>query len=153
MSIQTQTDKRTGITYAYETTYYWDKEKQQSRAKRTCIGKVDPNTGNIIPTRGRSKKGESKRQKPKSTPAGVSFSEARHLYYGATYLLEKLADDIGLTKDLKQCFPDKYMQLLSIAFYKRSLLIYDYFVIVLFLIWHLIFLLSQKSITSFAHLL
>ena len=27
MAIITQTDKRTGITYAYETTYYWDKEK------------------------------------------------------------------------------------------------------------------------------
>ena len=134
MSIQTQTDKRTGITYAYETTYYWDKEKQQSRAKRTCIGKVDPNTGNIIPTRGRSKKGESKRQKPKSTPAGVSFSEARHLYYGATYLLEKLADDIGLTKDLKQCFPDKYMQLLSIAFY---LIIEDNNSLYRFEKWHL----------------
>ena len=47
----------------------------------------------------------------------MPFSETRHLYYGATYLLEKLADDIGLTKDLKLCFPDKYMQLLSIAFY------------------------------------
>jgi len=31
MAIVTQTDKRSGITYAYETAYYWDKEKQQSR--------------------------------------------------------------------------------------------------------------------------
>lgn len=30
MAIVTQTDKRTGITYAYETQYFWDKEKQQS---------------------------------------------------------------------------------------------------------------------------
>ena len=27
MAIITQTDKRTGITYAYENIYYWDKEK------------------------------------------------------------------------------------------------------------------------------
>ncbi|MGF7184241.1 hypothetical protein GGQ84_000324, partial [Desulfitispora alkaliphila] len=27
-----QTDKRTGITYVYESVSYWDKEKQQSRA-------------------------------------------------------------------------------------------------------------------------
>ena len=53
MAIITQTDKRTGITYAYETTYYWDKEKKQSRKKSTIIGKVDPETGKIIPTRGR----------------------------------------------------------------------------------------------------
>ena len=37
MAIVTQTDKRTGITYAYETQYYWDKEKQQSRAKRVSL--------------------------------------------------------------------------------------------------------------------
>ena len=117
MSVIRQTDKRSGITYAYETQYYWDKEKKQSRSKRVCIGKVDPETNDIIPTRGRAKKGESKRQKPKSTPAGVPFTETRHLYYGATYLLEQFSNDIGLTKDLKQCFPDDYKQLMSIAFY------------------------------------
>lgn len=117
MSVIRQTDKRSGITYAYETQYYWDREKKQSRSKRVCIGKVDPETNDIIPTRGRAKKGESKRRKPKSTPAGVPFTETRHLYYGATYLLERLSNDIGLTKDLKQCFPDDYKQLMSIAFY------------------------------------
>ena len=117
MSVVRQTDKRSGITYAYETKYYWDKEKQQSRSKRVCIGKIDPITNEIVPTRGRAKKGESKRQKPKSTPAGVPFTETRHLYYGATYLLERFSNEIGLTKDLKQCFPDDYTQLMSIAFY------------------------------------
>ena len=34
MAIVIQTDKRTGITYAYETQYHWDKEKKQSRSKR-----------------------------------------------------------------------------------------------------------------------
>ena len=31
---------------------------KQSRAKRVCVGKVDPQTGKIVPTRGRAKKGE-----------------------------------------------------------------------------------------------
>ena len=44
MAIVKQTDKRSGITYAYETQYYWDKEKKQSRCKRVCVGKVDPDT-------------------------------------------------------------------------------------------------------------
>ena len=118
MSIITQTDKRSGITYAYETTYYWDKEKQQSRAKRTCIGKVDPNTGNIVPTRGRSQKKEL----PVSTdtngkPRPSVYIESQHLYYGATYLLETFADKLGLTADLRSCFPDCYKRLLSIAFF------------------------------------
>lgn len=118
MAIVTQTDKRSGITYAYETTYYWDKEKQQSRSKRVCVGKVNPVSGEIVPTRGRAKKGESKT--PKALPARtgpVSFTETKHLYYGATYLLEQFSDQIGLTADLKQCFPDMYKKLLSVAFY------------------------------------
>ena len=114
----TQTDKRTGITYAYETEYYWDKEKKQSRAKRACIGKVDPVTGEIVPTRGRAKKGETKTPKPSSGKTGPKpFTESRRLYYGATYLLESFSDQIGLTNDLKQCFPDTYKKLLSIAFF------------------------------------
>jgi transposase len=118
MAIVTQTDKRSGITYAYDTQYYWDKEKKQSRAKRVCVGKVDPTTGEIVPTRGRAKKGESKNSKTKVVKPGPKpFAESRHLYYGATYLLESFSDAIGLTKDLKQCFPDTYDQIMSIAFY------------------------------------
>ncbi len=118
MAIITQTDKRSGITYAYETTYYWDKEKQQSRSKRTCIGKVDPVTGDIIPTRGRAKKNGSKTIKSASAKTGPKpFTASKRLYYGATYLLEKFADGIGLTNDLKVCFPDIYKKLLSVAFY------------------------------------
>ena len=114
----TQPDKRTGITYAYETEYYWDKEKKQSRAKRVCIGKVDPVTGEIVPTRGRARKGEAKMLKATPGKTGPKpFAESKRLYYGATYLLESFSDQIGLTNDLKQCFPDTYKKLLSVAFY------------------------------------
>ena len=117
MAIVTQTDKRTGITYAYETQYYWDKEKQQSRAKRVCVGKVDPVTNEIIPTRGRSKKKETPSNRPVLKRGSRSFCETKHLYYGATYLFDKLAEELGLTADLKLCFPDSYKKLLSIAYY------------------------------------
>ena len=49
MGIIHQKDKRSGITYAYESTSYWDKDKKQSRAKRMLIGRVDLESGNIIP--------------------------------------------------------------------------------------------------------
>lgn len=58
MAIIKQHDKRSGITYAYESTSYWDKEKKQSRSKRKLIGRIDPETGEIIPTDGRGKKGK-----------------------------------------------------------------------------------------------
>ena len=56
MAITYNRDKRSGKTYAYETTYVWDKEKKQSRSKRTLIGRLDEETGEIVPTDGRGKK-------------------------------------------------------------------------------------------------
>jgi hypothetical protein len=56
MTLINQYDKRTGITYVYESESYWDKEKQQPRSKRRLIGKLDEKTGEIIPTDGRGKK-------------------------------------------------------------------------------------------------
>ncbi|SDB51555.1 hypothetical protein [Butyrivibrio sp. INlla16] len=50
MSIVKHTDKRSGITYVYESESYWDKEKKQPRSKRTLIGKIDEETGEIVST-------------------------------------------------------------------------------------------------------
>ena len=60
MAIIKQLDKRSGITYVYDSKSYYDKEKKCSKAKRTLIGKLDPETGEIIPTDGRNKGAKSK---------------------------------------------------------------------------------------------
>ena len=60
MAIIKQFDKRSGQTYVYDSKSYYDKEKKCSRAKRTLIGKLDPDTGEIIPTDGRNKGAKSK---------------------------------------------------------------------------------------------
>ena len=65
MAIIKQFDKRSGITYVYDSKSYYDKEKKCSRAKRTLIGKLDPDTGEIVPTDGRNKGA-------KSTPKQIS---------------------------------------------------------------------------------
>ena len=108
-----QTNKKTGVTYAYESTAYWDKEKQQSRAKRKCIGRVDPETKKIIPTRKKKKPVVAK--KTKRGPVPIIYN-ARN-FYGATYLFDRIGDDTGVTEDLRTCFPDGYRQILSIAYY------------------------------------
>ena len=64
MGIVYQTDKRSGITYAYENKSYWDKDLKRSRSKRTLIGRVDKETGEIMPTDGRCKR-RSPSYKPK----------------------------------------------------------------------------------------
>ena len=61
MSISKSYNKQNGVTYVYEVIEnYWDKEKKQSRSKRKLIGKIDPATGEIVPTssRGRPKKSD-----------------------------------------------------------------------------------------------
>ncbi len=59
-SIVYQIDKKTGAKYAFESVSYWDKDKKQPRSKRKYLGKVDPETGEIIPSRGRTVHSEEK---------------------------------------------------------------------------------------------
>ena len=110
-----QTDKRSGITYAYESVSYWDKEKKQSRAKRTLIGRVNKETGEIIPTDGRGRKKDEPSVPAKRGQAPTT--ETARYFYGATYLLDAIGDKLDITNDLKHCFPDMYKQILSIAYY------------------------------------
>lgn len=57
MSIVYQKDKRSGITYVYESTARWEKDKKQSRSIRRLIGRLDHQTGEVIETDGRGRKG------------------------------------------------------------------------------------------------
>lgn len=63
-----QTNKKTGITYVIESESYWDKEKQQPRSHRTIIGKIDPDTGEVVPTK------KYNREKKASSPSKASSS-------------------------------------------------------------------------------
>ena len=110
-----QTDKRSGITYAYHSVSHWDKEKKQSRAKRTLIGRVDRETGEIVPTDGRNRKKQDEKVSDKRGPKAAEI--AHRSFYGATYLLDAIGEQLGIAHDLKQCFPDTYKQILSIAYY------------------------------------
>lgn len=116
-SIVHQTDKRSGLTYAYESTSYWDKEKKQSRAKRTLIGRVHPETKEIMATDGRCRS-KKKASKVSSVKKGRPPSTATsRVFYGATYLFDTIGEKLGITRDLKQCFPELYQQILSIVYY------------------------------------
>ena len=77
MAIVYQKDKRSGITYAYESKSFWDKEKKMSRAKRTLIGRVDTETGEIIPTDGRCRKLSPSHQEDASYHMPRTLKECR----------------------------------------------------------------------------
>ena len=117
MAIIKQLDKRSGITYVYESTSYWDKEKQQPRAKRKLIGRLNPENGEIVPTDGRGKRRDQQNldTPAKRGPAPVVHTE--RLFFGATYLFDQIGTKTGVLADLKTCFPATYKQILSIAYY------------------------------------
>jgi transposase len=101
-------NKRTGVTYVYESNSYWDKEKQQPRNKRTCIGKLDPETGAFIP---------SKRLKPAQLATSDPVVTASTEIIGPSVILNSVTEKFGLDKLLKSCFPDTWQQILTMAHY------------------------------------
>lgn len=114
-SIIFQTDKRSGITYAYESTSYRDKKTGQPRAKRKLVGRWDEASQSIVDTDGRMRnKHKQPQQKTRGRPPVETPSRC---FYGATYLLDQIGEKLGLTHDLKRCFPDRYQQILSIVYF------------------------------------
>lgn len=75
MAIIKQYDKRSGITYAYESVAYWDPEKKMSRAKRKLIGRINPETGEIIPTDGRNRRKKDETEKSTETAPSENYKE------------------------------------------------------------------------------
>ena len=54
-----QENPKTHVKYAYESVSYWDKDKKAPRSKRRYLGRVDPETGEIIESRRDRKKQET----------------------------------------------------------------------------------------------
>lgn len=104
-----QVNKKTGVTYVYEATATWDKEKKQPRNKQVCIGKIDPVTGEFVP---------SKRLVNKPTNDSAVTATAKIV--GPKLLLDKVNEEIGLEKVLKNCFPTDYRQIMTMAHYLVS---------------------------------
>ena len=83
----------------YQVVSYWDKEKKQPRQRREYLGKKNPQTGKIAKVRGS--------HKPKY---------ARD--WGNVYLLDSLAERIGLTDTLKEVYPDRWKELLYLGIFE-----------------------------------
>ena len=83
MAIIKQYDKRSGITYAYESVAYWDPEKKMSRAKRKLTAlimfnaepHINPETGEIIPTDGRNRRKKDETEKGEETSPSENYKE------------------------------------------------------------------------------
>lgn len=50
MALVKMHNKERNITYVYESESYWDKDLKQPRSRRRLVGKIDPETGEVVPT-------------------------------------------------------------------------------------------------------
>lgn len=96
MGIIKNKDKRSGITYVYESKSYWDKDKNQSRSKRTLIGRLDEVTGEIIPTDGRCKK-----LSPTFVPSEDDYQMPKSMKEMRAEIIRLLEENSSLKKQLQ----------------------------------------------------
>jgi transposase len=102
-------NKKTGTSYVYEVHSYWDKEKKAPRNKQICIGKLDKETGEVIPS--------SRKPKSQKNKAETADSVANARIAGPFILLEKLARETDLSAILKRCFPDLHSEIMSLVYF------------------------------------
>jgi hypothetical protein len=94
-------EKKIGSSiYLYEVTSYWDPDKKQSRQRRRYLGKRDREISQ------------------------VNQNENRPILskdYGHIYLLQKLAEQYGLTQILQETFVKDFSVLLALAIFEISI--------------------------------
>lgn len=117
-----QYDKRHDVTYVYKNIAYWDKEKQQSRAKREIVGRLDPETNLVVPTRNQIKENENAKHKDKKLNKQeeiLQFNQRfERFHFGVAYALRKIARKTRLLQNLKEVFgKERADQILSLAQY------------------------------------
>src|SRR5690554_4950077 len=95
-------NKKNGVTYVYEAVSVWDKEKKTSTNKQVCIGKLDPKTGEMIPSKRLSSLSSALQQNQMVT--------ATCFVAGPSLLLDSITRELGIEKLLMKCFPDDHQQ-------------------------------------------
>ncbi|MCX6995489.1 MAG: transposase [Chlamydiae bacterium] len=99
----------------YECISFWNKEKKRSDSNRTCIGKLDPVTGEIIKSK-RAKDAESAKA-AESALADSAASVAEIKIIGSSILFDHICKDIDLNLVLKRTFPNDWQMILSLAYF------------------------------------
>ena len=98
MAVIYQHDKRSGITYAYESYSYWDKEKKMTRAKHKLIGRLNKETGEIVPTDGRNRDGKLKEPVDKEPDYKSLYEKLLKKYAAQETLVTALKEELKKLK-------------------------------------------------------
>jgi len=103
-----------GTEYVFETKAKWNAQKKYGTHTRTYIGKMID--GAFVPNKRYVLQGALEDAQHKN-PGPVPVTACSRLFCGTTALFDGIGDKLGITEDLKQCFPDTWRQILSIAYF------------------------------------
>ena len=94
-------NKATGTTYVYESQSYRDPITKRPKSHRRCIGKIDPETNEIVPTgkRGRRKKesasvAERDEQAERGSDLHVELDEVNTVLQNEQVKNKELSDEV-----------------------------------------------------------
>jgi hypothetical protein len=113
-----------GHTYLYESVSYRDKDGKPKN-KRSIIGKIDPQTGNPLFKPDYARKMQAAGTPvpalaPSDTFSGNAVRNSIIKEYGAFYLYQRIAGQIGLLDILKEVFPQTWRDLFDLACFAVS---------------------------------
>lgn len=115
--------------YVYEASSYWDSEKKQSRQKRVFLGRKDPETGEIIPTKYAAKPSRPSNKTSSSVASSETPSERPSAAVdkpasiksvretGATYVAKELMAQTGLKQCVQRVYGERSEAILSLVQY------------------------------------
>jgi len=115
-----------GVTYVFERTSYRISGEGKVRQKRMYLGKYADDKS-FIPNKNFYSLSAEEQRKTGLPAPGTTHTTSRgrpaapeaytRLFAGATYLFDQLSSQLGVTADLKTCFPGNWKQILSIAWF------------------------------------
>jgi transposase len=100
---------KNGVIYVYQNVSTWNKETKRPNTQRTCIGKRDPITNEIIHNKKYLQAHGILETKVVTAP--------KVLQCGVSILFDKISVDTGLRATLKECFPNKWQKILTLSYY------------------------------------
>jgi len=119
MSIVKVYNKARNVTYVYESVSYWDKELKQPRSHRKLIGRIDPLTGDIVPTGKRnSAPSEAKLSSHSDTDYKVLYEQALSIIKEKEALISDLYIRLSAVESelgVCQCALDKAREILAVS--------------------------------------
>jgi hypothetical protein len=106
-------NKKTGVKYLYSVESYWDKELKSSRNRQVCLGRLDEETGEAIPS------GRKKRTVKRTAAAALADPDVSVTakVFGPYALLSKVAADTGLLDVASRCFHGGTNDVMSLAYF------------------------------------